>query len=167
MPALIAPASRFILMARVLKKTRAPIRRAVPRRAKRQDSYGCLRWSDGHKFRTLPGQRPRCAARPQVVWADSFTWRCLWIVLTRMITHVIWLWAKKGLIPVVPPKSKRKEPWEYDRTEYKKRNETERLFARIKRFRRIFTRYEKLDIMFIAFIHIALIYDMIICVNTP
>jgi len=75
--------------------------------------------------------------------------------------------ASKGLIPVVPPKSNRKEPWDYDRVEYKKRNEIERLFARIKRFRRVFTRFEKADIMFIAFILIALIYDSLICVNMP
>jgi len=33
-----------------------------------------------------------------------------------------------GMIPVVPPKSNRIEPWEYDRALYKKRNEIERLF---------------------------------------
>jgi transposase len=67
--------------------------------------------------------------------------------------------AAKGFTPVVPPKSSRKEPWEYDRKIYKKRNEVERLFRRLKGFRRIFTRYEKLDIMFIAFILFALITD--------
>jgi len=35
------------------------------------------------------------------------------------------------------------------------------LFRRIKRFRRVFTRYEKTDIMFIAFITIVLIADAI------
>ena len=66
-----------------------------------------------------------------------------------------------GFIPVVPPKLNRKEPWDYDKELYKKRNEVERLFRRIKGFRRIFTRYEKLDIMFIAFITFALIIDAI------
>jgi hypothetical protein len=40
------------------------------------------------------------------------------------------------------------------------------LFRRLKGFRRIFSRFEKLDIMFTAFIHFALIIDMV-CVNTP
>jgi transposase len=31
-----------------------------------------------------------------------------------------------GMIPVVPPKSNRLDPWEYDRELYKKRNEVER-----------------------------------------
>ena len=33
-----------------------------------------------------------------------------------------------GMTPVVPPKSNRREPWDYDRGLYKKRNEVERLF---------------------------------------
>lgn len=69
--------------------------------------------------------------------------------------------------PVVPPKANRLNPWEYDRELYKKRNEVERLFRRLKAFRRIFTRYEKLDVMFIAFIHLALIFDALIYANTP
>ena len=64
-----------------------------------------------------------------------------------------------GFIPVVPPKSNRIEPWEYDREMYKRRNEIERLFRRLKGFRRIFSRFEKLDVMFMAFIHFALIIE--------
>ena len=64
-------------------------------------------------------------------------------------------------MPVVPPKSNRKETWDYDKKLYKTHNEVERLFRRIKGFRRIFTRYEKLDIMFIAFITFAFIIDAI------
>jgi transposase len=64
-----------------------------------------------------------------------------------------------GFIPVVPPKSNRIEPWEYDREMYKRRNEIERLFRRLKGFRRIFSRFEKLDVMFMAFIHFALVIE--------
>ncbi|MEM5461846.1 IS5 family transposase [Paraburkholderia phytofirmans] len=64
-----------------------------------------------------------------------------------------------GFIPVVPPKSNRLEPWEYDREMYKRRNEVERLFRRLKGFLRIFSRFDKLDVMFIAFINFALIVD--------
>ncbi|MBA1262866.1 IS5/IS1182 family transposase, partial [Pseudomonas stutzeri] len=35
----------------------------------------------------------------------------------------------------------------------------ERLFRRLKGFRRIFSRFEKLDVMFIGFINFALIVD--------
>jgi len=64
-----------------------------------------------------------------------------------------------GMIPVVPPKSNRLDPWEYDRELYKKRNEVERLFRRLKSFRRIFFRFEKLDVVFLAFINFVLVID--------
>ena len=64
-----------------------------------------------------------------------------------------------GYMPVVPPLSTRIEPWEYDRQMYKRRNEVERLFRRLKGFRRIFSRFEKLDVIFIGFISFALIAD--------
>ena len=71
------------------------------------------------------------------------------------------------LQPVVPPNPNRLNPWEYDRELCKKRNEVERLFRRLKAFRRIFSRFEKLDLMFIAFIHIALIFDGLVYLNRP
>jgi transposase len=43
-----------------------------------------------------------------------------------------------GFIPVVPPKQNRITAWEYDRAMYKRRNEIERLFRRLKGFRRSF-----------------------------
>jgi len=64
-----------------------------------------------------------------------------------------------GMIPVVPPKSNRITPWEYDRVLYKKRNEVERLFRQLKGFRRIFSRFKKLDVVFLAFLHFALIVE--------
>ena len=72
-----------------------------------------------------------------------------------------------GFAPVVPPKTDRIEPWEYNRVMYRRRNEIERLFRRLKGFRRIFSRFEKLDVMFVAFIHFALIIEAMRSVNTP
>ena len=66
---------------------------------------------------------------------------------------------KPGYNPVVPPKKNRIDPWEDDRIRYKRRNEVERFFRRIKRFRRVFTRYDKLDIVFAGFILFAMIFD--------
>ena len=70
-----------------------------------------------------------------------------------------------GLTPVVPPKSNRRNPWQYNKQIYKRRNEIARLFCRLKGFRRICSRFEKLDIMFKAFINFALIIEMV-SVNT-
>jgi transposase len=63
------------------------------------------------------------------------------------------------LLPVVPPKKNRKEPWEYDKELDKRRNEIERYFRRIKAFRRVFTRYDKLDMMYSAFVTFARICE--------
>lgn len=68
-----------------------------------------------------------------------------------------------GMTPVVPPKANRLIKWDYDRTIYKRRNEVERLFRRLKGYRRIFSRFEKLDVMYRAFLNFALIVDMIKC----
>jgi transposase len=64
-----------------------------------------------------------------------------------------------GYEPVVPPKSNRLDPWEYDRELYKRRNEVERLFRRLKGYRRIFTRFEKLDVMFLGFLNFVLVAE--------
>jgi transposase len=64
-----------------------------------------------------------------------------------------------GMVPVVPPKSNRLHPWDYDHAVYKKRNEIERLFRRLKGFRRIFSRFEKLDVLFLGFLSFALIVE--------
>ena len=71
-----------------------------------------------------------------------------------------------GYAPTVPPRANRGKPWEIDRQLYKRRNEIERLFRRLKAFRRIFTRYDKLDVIFCGFIFFALSV-ILFCVNTP
>ena len=64
-----------------------------------------------------------------------------------------------GFEPVVPPKRTRRQPWDYDRVLYRRRHQIERLFQRLKGFRRVFTRYDKLDVLYRAFVHLALIVD--------
>ncbi len=64
-----------------------------------------------------------------------------------------------GLIPGVPPKQNRVTAGEYNRARYKRRNEIERLFRRLKGVRRSFSRFEKLDVRFVGCIHFALLAD--------
>ena len=66
-----------------------------------------------------------------------------------------------GFHPVVPPKKNRKLPWFYDKQLYKQRNLIERFFLRLKRFRKVFTRYDKLDSIFISTISLAFIFDLL------
>lgn len=65
--------------------------------------------------------------------------------------------VRKGIEPVVPPKSNFRNPWRYNRNIYLYRNEIERLFNRLKNFRRIATRYDKLDTSYSGFILLGLI----------
>lgn len=53
------------------------------------------------------------------------------------------------MTPVVPPKNNRLTPCKYDREMCKKRIEVEKLFRRLKGFRRIFSRFDKRDVVFI------------------
>ena len=64
-----------------------------------------------------------------------------------------------GFVPVVPPNPQRLHPWRYNRAIYRKRNEVERLFRRLKDFRRTFSLFGRLDVMFTTFIHLALIFE--------
>ena len=64
-----------------------------------------------------------------------------------------------GYIPVVPPRSNRLQPWQYDKAMYRKRHEIERLFRRLQGFRRIVSRFDKLDVVFLAFLNFALIVE--------
>jgi transposase len=60
-----------------------------------------------------------------------------------------------GAVAVIPPRSNRLTPREFDRHLYRARNLIERFFARLKQFRRIATRYDKLAKSFLSFIHLA------------
>jgi len=65
-----------------------------------------------------------------------------------------------GFIPVVPPNPQRAQPWRLKKELYRRRNEIERLFRRLKGFRRIFSRFDKLDLVFIAFIYFVLVFEV-------
>ena len=57
-----------------------------------------------------------------------------------------------GAKTVIPPRSMRKNPRFYDKDLYKHRNIIERMFNKMKQFRRVATRYDKLDISYISFV---------------
>ena len=67
----------------------------------------------------------------------------------------------KGITPVIPPKANRLDLIVYDKERYKQRNKVERLFNKLKQFRRVATRYEKLKANFLAFVTLALIVIML------
>lgn len=63
----------------------------------------------------------------------------------------------KGIEPCIPSKRNRKTPVKYDKTLYKKRHKVENMFAKLKDWRRIATRYDRCADIFKAAITIAAI----------
>jgi transposase len=61
-----------------------------------------------------------------------------------------------GAEPVIPAKSNRVDPEPLDTTAYRERNRVERLFAKMKEFRRVATRYDKRKRMFLGWVHLVL-----------
>lgn len=57
----------------------------------------------------------------------------------------------------IPPKSDVSDPWPVDWYTYKERHLVECFFQKLKWFRRVFTRYDKLDVSFLTFVYIAAI----------
>ena len=73
-----------------------------------------------------------------------------------------------GYSPVVSPNPNRRATWEYDRVLYLRRNEIERLFRRPKAYRRVFSRFENFDVLFVGFIVFFLISEALrFSVKTP
>ena len=65
--------------------------------------------------------------------------------------------AERGAAVVIPPKRNRKVQRAYDRQLYKERNRIERFFNKLKQFRRVATRYDKLLANFRGFVKLAAI----------
>ena len=65
-------------------------------------------------------------------------------------------WGSRSCIP---PRSNRLKPSRWHRGYYRKRHKVENLFQRLKRYRRVGTRYEKNDRYFLAFVQFAAILD--------
>ena len=63
--------------------------------------------------------------------------------------------AARSTHAVIPPRRKRRTPRVYDAARYAQRHPVEWLFSRLKQFRRVATRYDKLDAHFLAFVHLA------------
>lgn len=57
-----------------------------------------------------------------------------------------------GAIPIIPPRSNRKTQRDYDKHLYKERHLVECFFSKIKQYRRIFSRFDKLDSRYMGFL---------------
>jgi transposase len=59
---------------------------------------------------------------------------------------------EEGATPVIPPRSRRKQPADYDRWLYRERHLVECFMNKFKHYRRLFSRYDKLDRCFLGFL---------------
>ena len=63
---------------------------------------------------------------------------------------------ERDVFPTIPNRSNRIDPWPFLADGYVERNKVERLFGKVKQFRRVATRYDKLKETFLGMIHLAL-----------
>jgi transposase len=70
--------------------------------------------------------------------------------------------VRSGGMVCMPPRSTRRTPYYFSRTLYRHRHTIEYFFARIKRHRRIATRYEKLAETFLGFVYFAAVLDWLV-----
>lgn len=61
----------------------------------------------------------------------------------------------QGSTPVIPPRKRRKQPRAYDTWRYRERALIECFFNKIKHYRRLFSRFDKLARRFLGFLHFA------------
>ncbi len=65
-------------------------------------------------------------------------------------------WLKqRGTRSVIPNRSNRKQPFSFSKKSYRERHRIENAFCRLKDFRRIFTRYDRLARNFLASVCLA------------
>jgi transposase len=62
---------------------------------------------------------------------------------------------RRGTKPVIPNRSNRKQPFRFSKRLYRERNLTENAFSRLKDFRRIATRYDRLARNFLSSVCLA------------
>ena len=101
-----------------------------------QASYGRRIWSGWGDTCVACGKLRRCFGRAVPFAAAGQMDRPVYLLMDRACEgdETRALAAELGYMPVVPPKSNRKNPWDYDKQLYKQRNQVERLFRRLRRF---------------------------------
>jgi putative transposase len=102
-----------------------------------------------------PGQRDDIAFAHELI--DGFEAGCAIADKGYDANHLIDRIARMQAAIVIPPKKNRKDQRCYDADLYKERNIIERFFNKLKQFRRVATRYDKLLANFMGFVKLAAI----------
>jgi len=97
------------------------------------------------EFKVATGERGRPRSRPRKIVADK-------AYRAKANRHIL---RRRGIGRVIPWARNQRRRGPFDRDAYRQRNQVERFFARIKHFRRIATRYEKLARHYLAMVTLA------------
>lgn len=106
-----------------------------------------------------PGQRGEVVFGAALI--ESFA--CCFVIADRAYDaeHFHDTILEAGAEPVIPPRPNRRRPHGYDEHLYKERNLVERFFNKLKHFRRIATRYDKLLANFMGFVTLGAIHILL------
>ena len=105
------------------------------------------------RFRLTAGQRHDITQAEALI--VDFECECVIADRSYDSDDFIQLVITNGAVPVIPPRVNRKEQREYDKHLYRERHLVECFIGKIKHYRRIFARFEKLDSRYLGFLHLA------------
>lgn len=105
------------------------------------------------RFVLTPGQRHDSKPVPELL--DGLAAKALLADKAYDSDKIVQGAEKQGMQVIIPSKVNRKTQRTLDKDRYKARHLVENLFQRMKVFRRVATRFDKLDIRFLGFVHIA------------
>lgn len=104
-------------------------------------------------FRLTPGQQHDITQAPALLGDDE----CDYVMadMSYDANDFRNLIEARGATAVIPSRKNRKTPYAYDRHLYKERHLVECCFNKLKHYRRIFSRFDKLDARFLGFLSFA------------
>lgn len=100
-----------------------------------------------------PGQRHDSKVVPELL--EGLSAKALIADKAYDSNEIVQIALAQGMQAIIPCKANRKEQRILDKHRYKARHLVENLFQRMKVFRRVATRFDKLDIRFMGFVHLA------------
>nr|WP_083758029.1 IS5 family transposase [Polaromonas naphthalenivorans] len=103
------------------------------------------------RFVLTPGQRHDSKPVPELL--DGLQAKVL--LADKDSDKIVQSAQAQGMQVIIPSKVNRKNSRTLDKHRYKARHLVENLFQRMKVFHRVATRFDKLDIRFLGFVHIA------------
>ena len=112
-------------------------------------------------FALLPGQAAELEAAPALLAVVVTLGAILRVVCDQAYSSAAWraLIAGHGAEPVVPAHPTHKGAPAHDRVAYRRRHEVENLWARLKEWRAVATRYERTAASYLGDLHLAAAFE--------